>query len=204
MEETAAMGCCLGGRILTLPTRRPWWWKRRRTTDTAPYPRSTLHFWDLGKISCQIHGKQKLITLAAPYAPLDGINEKGLAVAVLRIADEPTDQDTGKTDITTTTAIRLMLDKAATVDEAVSLLEQYDMHSSAGSCYHFQLADAAGNSAVVEYIDNEFVVLKADEGYQMATNFLLSDKKFQFRDRTRQVWDPGIVPVDTCYIARTV
>ena len=99
---------------------------------------------------------------------------------MLRIADEPTDQDTGKTDITTTTAIRLMLDKAATVDEAVSLLEQYDMHSSAGSCYHFQLADAAGNSAVVEYIDNEFVVLKADEGYQMATNFLLSDKKFNF------------------------
>lgn len=124
--------------------------------------------------------KEKLIALAAPYAPLDGINEKGLAVAVLRIADEPTNQDTGKTDITTTTAIRLMLDKAATVDEAVELLEQYDMHSSAGSCYHFQIADAGGNSAVVEYVDNELVVLKAEQDYQMATNFLLSDKKYNF------------------------
>lgn len=139
-----------------------------------------LAFLGFGEDKLPDTWKQKLITLAAPYAPLDGINEKGLAVAVLRIADEPTDQDTGKMDITTTTAIRLMLDKAATVDEAVSLLEQYDMHSSAGSCYHFQLADAAGDSAVVEYIDNEFVVLKADEGYQMATNFLLSDKKFNF------------------------
>ena len=124
--------------------------------------------------------KQKLITLAAPYAPLDGINEKGLAVAVLRIGDEPTNQDTGKTDITTTTAIRLMLDQAATVEEAVNLLEQYDMHSSAGSCYHFQMADASGASAVAEYIDNELVVLKEDKGYQVATNFLLSDKKFNF------------------------
>ena len=62
--------------------------------------------------------KRKIITLAAPYAPLDGVNEKGLAVAVLRIGDEPTNQDTGRTDITTTTAIRLMLDKAANVDEA--------------------------------------------------------------------------------------
>lgn len=124
--------------------------------------------------------KQKLITLAAPYAPLDGINEKGLAVAVLRIGDVPTNQDTGKTDITTTTAIRLMLDKAATVDEAIELLGQYDMHSSAGSCYHFQMADAGGDSAVVEYVDNEFVVLKTDMHYQMATNFLLSDKKFNF------------------------
>ena len=76
--------------------------------------------------------KRKIITLAAPYAPLDGVNEKGLAVAVLRIGDEPTNQDTGRTDITTTTAIRLMLDKAANVDEALELLAQYDMHSSAG------------------------------------------------------------------------
>ena len=124
--------------------------------------------------------KRKIITLAAPYAPLDGVNEKGLAVAVLRIGDEPTNQDTGKTDITTTTAIRLMLDKAANVDEALELLAQYDMHSSAGSCYHFQLADAQGNSAVAEYIDNEFEVIGKKGDYQAATNFLLSEKKFNF------------------------
>lgn len=180
MEETAAMGCCLGGRNFDL-TYSP-----ALVVETAPdngyrsISTVNLAFLGFGEDKLPDTWKQKLITLAAPYAPLDGMNEKGLAVAVLRIADVPTDQDTGKTDITTTTAIRLMLDKAATVDEAVSLLEQYDMHSSAGSCYHFQLADAAGNSAVVEYIDNEFVVLKADEGYQMATNFLLSDKKFNF------------------------
>lgn len=123
---------------------------------------------------------RKVITLAAPYAPLDGINEKGLSIAVLRIADEPTHQDNGKIDITTTTAVRLVLDKAATVAEAVSLLEQYDMNASAGSNYHFQIADAQGNSAVVEYIDDEFIVLEADKNYQMATNFLLSDKKYNF------------------------
>ena len=161
MEETAAMGCCLGGRNFDL-TYSP-----ALVVETAPdngyrsISTVNLAFLGFGEDKLPDTWKQKLIALAAPYAPLDGINEKGLAVAVLRIADEPTDQDTGKTDITTTTAIRLMLDKAATVDEAVSLLEQYDMHSSAGSCYHFQLADAAGNSAVVEYIDNEFVVLKA-------------------------------------------
>ena len=123
---------------------------------------------------------RKVITLAAPYAPLDGINEKGLSIAVLRIADEPTHQDNGKIDITPTTAVRLVLDKAATVAEAVSLLEQYDMNASAGSNYHFQIADAQGNSAVVEYIDDEFIVLEADKNYQMATNFLLSDKKYNF------------------------
>lgn len=124
--------------------------------------------------------KQKIITLAAPYAPLDGINEKGLTVAVLRIGDEPTNQDTGKIDITTTTAIRLMLDKAANTDEALALLEQYDMHSSAGSCYHFHISDAGGNSAVVEYVDSEFEVIRSDKSYQMVTNFLISEKKYNF------------------------
>lgn len=124
--------------------------------------------------------KQKIITLAAPYAPLDGMNEEGLTVAVLRIGDDPTNQDNGKIDITTTTAIRLMLDKAATVDEALALLEQYDMHSSAGSCYHFQISDAGGKSVIVEYVDNEYEVIPADKNYQMATNFLLSEKKYNF------------------------
>ena len=63
-----------------------------------------------------------LLTLAAPYVPLDGLNEKGLAVGVLLIDTEPTDQQTDKPDITTTTAIRLLLDRAATVDEALALL----------------------------------------------------------------------------------
>lgn len=123
---------------------------------------------------------QKVITLAAPYAPMDGMNEMGVSIAVLKIADNPTNQESDKTDITTTTAIRLVLDKAASVDEAVGLLGQYDMHSSAGSCYHFQIADRDGNSAVVEYVDNELVVLEAEKNYQMATNFLLAGQKYNF------------------------
>lgn len=38
--------------------------------------------------------KDSLVTLAAPYAPLDGMNEKGLAVGVLLIDTKPTNQNT--------------------------------------------------------------------------------------------------------------
>ncbi len=132
-----------------------------------------------------------ITALAAPYAPLDGVNEKGLAVGVLLIDTDPTNQQTDKVDITTTTAIRLMLDKCATVDEALELLEQYDMHSSANSCYHFQIADASGRTVVVEYIDDELSVLEADDAttagtpaegqtYMAATNFLLTPGDYDF------------------------
>lgn len=119
--------------------------------------------------------KKKILTLSAPYIPADGMNEKGLSVAILLVSyEKPTAQDTGKTPLNTTAAIRLILDKAATVDEAIALLEQYDMNSSANSCFHFQIADAQGNSAVVEYVDNKMSVLRSDKPYQACTNFFLT------------------------------
>lgn len=116
------------------------------------------------------------LTLAAPYAPLDGVNEKGLSVGVLLIDTESTHQQTDKVDITTTSAIRMLLDRAATVEEAVAMLEQYDMHASANSCYHFHIADANGGSVVVEYVDNVMSVIDSDA----ATNFLLTPGEYDF------------------------
>lgn len=99
------------------------------------------------------------MALAAIYAPLDGINEKGLCVADLINGDnEQTHQQTDKADLTTSTAIRLLLDKAATVDEAVTLLEQYDMNSAIGMSHHLSISDATGRSVVVEYISGEMIV----------------------------------------------
>ena len=93
------------------------------------------------------------------YAPLDGMNEKGLCVSVNMISDSETiEQNTDKTDITTTTAIRLILNKAATTEEAIELLGQYDFHASFGYMVHFAVADASGNSVAIEYINNEMVV----------------------------------------------
>lgn len=106
------------------------------------------------------------------YAPLDGMNEKGLAVSVNMIQDSATiSQNTDKPDITTTTAIRLLLDKTATVEEAIELLKQYDMHASMGYMMHLVLADANGRSVVVEYINNEMVVTET----QIVTNFYLAE-----------------------------
>lgn len=106
------------------------------------------------------------------YAPLDGMNEKGLVVSVNMIQDSATiNQNTDKPDITTTTAIRLLLDKSANVEEAINLLNQYDMHASMGYMMHLALADTTGKSVVVEYINNEMVVTEAP----IVTNFYLAE-----------------------------
>ena len=119
-----------------------------------------------------------LLTLVAPYIPVDGMNEKGLSIGVLELETPETFQKTEKKDITTTAMIRTVLDHAATVEEAVEIFRSYDMHDLLGvDCtYHYQVADARGDSAIIEYVNGETTVLRPDEtGSLVATNFWLSE-----------------------------
>ena len=114
---------------------------------------------------------ERIQSIAAVYVPLDGMNDQGLMVADLTAGDdEQTHQQTGKCSLTTTTAIRLLLDRAATVDEAIALLKQYDMHSSIGISHHLSIADAAGKSVVVEYVNGEMLVTET----KIVTNHYLA------------------------------
>lgn len=95
--------------------------------------------------------KTKASCLLAPFVCLDGLNEKGVSIAVLTLDSDPTRQETGKEKLPTTLAIRLVLDQAATTQEAVDLLKQYDMLATSGRDYHFYITDASGDGRVVEY-----------------------------------------------------
>ena len=100
--------------------------------------------------------------LTGLFFALDGINEKGLAIADLMAGDTiQTHQHTSKPDLTTTVAISYLLKNAANVDEALDLLRGIDMHSDIGSAHHYAMADASGKHVVVEYVDNEMVVVES-------------------------------------------
>ena len=111
-----------------------------------------------------------LITLAAPYAPLDGVNEKGVSCGIYmsyqgdRIQDEgeeyhyevvATNQDTVKPDITSTTMLRMVLDYADSVESAVEMIKKYDLHDSASTSFHYMIADASGKSAILEWVEQD-------------------------------------------------
>lgn len=115
--------------------------------------------------------KTRLATLTAPFICLDGMNEKGVSIAVLTLDSEPTYQQTGKPTITPTLAIRLVLDHAATTAEAVALLREYDMFASGGRDYHFYITDASGDGRVVEYDCDDPARPLVDTPAAAATNF---------------------------------
>lgn len=126
------------------------------------------------------------VMMAFPYALMDGINEDGLAVGVLHLGGDATVQDTpGKRNIITTVAMRLLLDRASTVDQAIDMLKGYNLRqdSPAGGNYHFFIADAQGEYAIVEYVyaspdfsgrPNLMQVLNGNDTLRCVTNFYVS------------------------------
>lgn len=120
--------------------------------------------------------KQKLSALTAPFVCLDGMNEKGVSIAVLTLDSSPTRQSTGKPVISTTLAIRLVLDRAATTQEAVDLLKGYDMFASSGRDYHFYITDASGDGRVIEYDCDDPARGLVETKTEAVTNFFVMYK----------------------------
>ena len=129
-------------------------------------------------------GKSDLsMLMALPYLLLDGINEDGLAVSVLKLDGKPTlQQEPGKKTIFTTIAMRMVLDRASTVKEAIAMLKQYNMCMDKEEAnYHFFMADATGDYAIVEYTNadtnqhpNKMEVLTGEDALRCTTNFYVS------------------------------
>lgn len=109
-----------------------------------------------------------MLAIASLYVPMDGINEAGLCVADLEVNEGGmVTVDTEKPNLTVTTALRLVLNKAATVDEAIALLNQYDIFASGGISHHIALSDALGESAVLEFVNGEIIAVDTN----CVTNF---------------------------------
>lgn len=142
----------------------------------------------------------KIICLAAPYVPLDGINDAGVSCGIYMSYQGgektvATDQNTDRPDFTSTTLLRLILDYAGSVEEAVEIASAYDLHDSAGTSYHYMVADASGKSAILEWVagtdatdndgsarelkvtyndaDSHIGAMEAATDYQVVTNFII-------------------------------
>lgn len=142
----------------------------------------------------------KITCLAASYAPLDGINDAGVSCGIYMTyqgGDKTvaTNQNTDKPDFTSTTLLRLILDYADNIEEAVEIASKYDLHDSANTSYHYMVADTSGRSVILEWVgktdatdndgskrelkvtyndaDAHIGEVEADADYQVVTNFII-------------------------------
>lgn len=100
--------------------------------------------------------------------------------------------------------LRMILDYAGSVEEAVALVEQYDLHDSANTSFHYMVADSTGKSAILEWVavtddndtdgskrelkvyynDNDEMLgsKEAANDFQYVTNFIVTDGYYTKED----------------------
>ena len=83
-------------------------------------------------------------------------------------------------------AIRYILDRCATVDEAVDFLKSYDVHSMAVYNYHLFITDKSGRSVIAEWVDNELNIIEGDHvcnSYMTNQEEVVADARYQTLDK---------------------
>jgi len=118
--------------------------------------------------------KERKVLLEARFYPYDGMNERGLAVGMAAVPAGEMVPDPAKATLGSLQVIREMLDHAATSDEAIAILENYNIDMRVGPPLHYLVADSTGHAALVEFYKGKMTVLTNDHPWHEATNFLLS------------------------------
>jgi len=114
---------------------------------------------------------ESFAALYAPYLTMDGMNAKGVGIASVFIPKAEAPFDPNKVKIDQANVIRLVIDKAASVDEAIDLLGQYNIIFEFDIFVQYHIADASGRSVIVGFADGEIIITEVPEAYQVCANF---------------------------------
>jgi hypothetical protein len=117
--------------------------------------------------------ENRLGLLGTPLLPFDGMNEAGLAVGMMAVPYAESPYVPGRPTVDEIVIIRVVLDGAGDVEEAIDLFGEYNVVMT-DPPIHYMLADSGGNSAVIEFVDYEMVVIRNDEPWQVSTNFVIT------------------------------
>ena len=95
-------------------------------------------------------------------ATSDGINEKGFVVNLLYLHDSKNEPRDDRAGVSNAMFPQYLLDNFATVNDALTALKNIQIVSVVASGrewpLHFSMSDAAGDSAVIEFVDGSIVV----------------------------------------------
>jgi len=119
-----------------------------------------------------LDGRREL--LRAPHLPFDGMNEHGLVVGMAAVPAGDAPFDPSLPTVDDLELIRWILDRARTVEEAVGVMRGANVTWGNGPPIHYLIADATGDSVLVEYVDGEIRTLPNSNAWHLATNFFVS------------------------------
>jgi len=113
------------------------------------------------------------ILRSLPYYPFDGMNEQGVAVGMNALNEAQAPYDPSKTTIGELQFIRLVLDYAASTQEALNLIQHYNIRMEEPPI-HYLIADSSGHSVIIEFVDGKMEIMHNTNAWQVTTNFVIT------------------------------
>lgn len=99
--------------------------------------------------------------------PMAGMNERGLSIAMMYHEDGKF-CSSSLAKMNELQWIQYQLDNFATVDEVIDNLKEFVPHEDVYTL-HYSVCDSSGNTAIIEFIDRETIVIKNPQ-YHILTN----------------------------------
>jgi len=119
--------------------------------------------------------EQRAVLLEAPFWPFDGMNEVGLVIGMAAVPAREMPNDPDKETIDSLMVMRLILDHAASVDEAVAIIDSYNIDWEGGPALHYLIADRSGEAVLVEFTEGERILIPNGNDWHIATNHLRAE-----------------------------
>jgi penicillin V acylase-like amidase (Ntn superfamily) len=144
----------------------------------SPYAFSSISVADISYLGFSesttlVQIKHSSSITGSPYVNMDGLNEKGVAVGQMSVPSVQPPYDPNKINLGCLDIVRLILDYAATTEDAISLIQKFNYKDPAHPV-HYLIADRSGESAVIEFVNKEIKVIRNNEPFQVCTNFIIT------------------------------
>ncbi len=126
-----------------------------------------------------------------PYECMDGINEKGLFVSIMKL-DIKEGEQPGRFGVASSMLLRYMLDDCATVEEAIAKVDTAIVTPEDWQGCHVFVSDALDRYAVIESRNSIVTVVECD----VVTNFYLASDDLRDYYRSGTLREDAIQMVD--------
>lgn len=190
------------GNDNTVLTGRSMDWAEDMQTNLWVFPRGMERNSEAGPGSITWKSKYgSVVSSVYQIASADGMNEKGLVMNVLYLAesDYGTPQQ-GHSPMSISLWGQYALDNFASVAEAVESLQSKPLYLIAPnlpngkpSTIHLSLSDPSGDSAIFEYVDGKLVV-HHDKKYQVMTNSPIYSKQLAMNEYWQTIGGTEFLP----------
>lgn len=115
------------------------------------------------------------LLLNSVFFPTDGMNERGVSIALATGITVTINRDENKKLIFITYLLREVLDHSGNVEEAVEIVRNHDVFDvdTERISNHLLISGPDGNSVIAEYYNGEWKFIYSEKSWQIVTNILL-------------------------------